>query len=692
MAEEKMKRFILFAFLAVAFIGAASGSSDSLRDRITKPEFGPSGELIYIHRNQENVFSLETLIDQSLPLRSATLNLGDIAFSPLVKFDQNGTLWLAWEEQQDDRSSLHLAQVDGEKVSEEEILSDAQGFNFALDLAFDEAGFPWAAWVNWIEDTYRVLVKEVSTGRTWVVNYPFLSAAASPKIAFSGGKPWVFWSGLSDGEEEIFCRTFNGMTWSSLKRINRENDFPQITPEVAGGSGNIWVFWSGYDGQDYEIYGSCWNGTSWSIAKKVTNNDCDDAFPSACLGPDSLPVIAWSQTTEKGNQILLRFFENGLWSKEFAISPLEKAQAIPKIAAFGERIGMTWKSQGEVKANVSYRNELIAKQARSLLPNCVGLKECFPLDLVPPPPIWNSDLKENQYIGFGDSITYGTINHIEVPEKGYIPRLQNMLSQVFGPTQVINEGWPGELTGQGLSRLEGVLSKDLARYFLFLEGTNDVIFNEVSTDTSAFNIQEITKKCLDFGVFPALATILPRRDWVWSSNMFRNRLLNLNKRIRKIAGDRAVPLVELYDAFNDYPDDDGGLLSLLSEDLKHPSEKGYEFMAEQWADAIRQFPFPPVAIRVKREYDKLLFYQKPGNLVTWKESPKIIDKNLVQGYRIYRKQLEKDRALFEFLAVVPNTSSYFDPEINLSDNYAYIVSTLRTDDVEGPCSEQGQIK
>jgi hypothetical protein len=130
--------------------------------------------------------------------------------------------------------------------------------------------------------------------------------------------------------------------------------------------------------------------------------------------------------------------------------------------------------------------------------------------------------------------------------------------------------------------------------------------------------------------------------------MFRNRLLNLNKRIRKIAGDRAVPLVELYDAFNDYPDDDGGLLSLLSEDLKHPSEKGYEFMAEQWADAIRQFPFPPVAIRVKREYDKLLFYQKPGNLVTWKESPKIIDKNLVQGYRIYRKQLEKDRALFLF--------------------------------------------
>ncbi len=129
-----------------------------------------------------------------------------------------------------------------------------------------------------------------------------------------------------------------------------------------------------------------------------------------------------------------------------------------------------------------------------------------------------------------------------------------------------------------------------------MEGTNDVVFTDITIPSAAFNLREMVRKCLAAGVFPAIATIIPRLDWFGTQTLVRDRILSLNASIRQIAADMSVPLVDMYAAFNTYPAGSGGVLSLLSGDLKHPSDKGYQFMAETWFSAIRMFPFPPVNV------------------------------------------------------------------------------------------------
>ncbi len=326
-----------------------------------------------------------------------------------------------------------------------------------------------------------------------------------------------------------------------------------------------------------------------------------------------------------------------------------------------------------------------------------------------PPRLPNTlGLDENRYAGFGDSITFGYVDFYPYPERGYIPRLNTILNTEYGSQRVINEGFGGEVTADGLVRIDKVFIADLARYILIMEGTNDVIFGDITIDSAAFNLREMVRKSLAAGAFPAIATILPRYDFYGTLKVFQDRILALNTRIRQIASDMAVPLVDMYTAYVTYPAGDGGVLSLLSEDLKHPSDKGYQFMAETWFAAIKAYPFPPADLSVTarrpertsrsqvgpRQLGQPLTpqgasaatRQPTGYLLTWANSPKIFDASRILGYRIYRKASANPAAGFQLLAFVSQPLEYFDENAAVVNPYDYALATVRTDGLEGPVS------
>jgi lysophospholipase L1-like esterase len=264
-----------------------------------------------------------------------------------------------------------------------------------------------------------------------------------------------------------------------------------------------------------------------------------------------------------------------------------------------------------------------------------------------------------------------------------------LLDQNFGSTEVVNEGWPGEITQNGLGRIDSVIRNHMARYLLLMEGTNDIIFKRISMDTTVFNLKQMVKRCLDFGVFPAIATIIPRNDWKWRHKFFRNRIFYLNEKIRELANNFPIPLVDQFNLFYYYPEEKGGWESLLS-DYNHPSEEGYQLMAEEWFEEIKNFPFPPLNFRVKRTYNEILFYRELGNAISWDDNPKIFDMTKIEAYKIYRKRAEDGNDLFKVIQIIHDQQNYFDKDINPSVQYVYVISTLRTDKVEGPCSEPKQ--
>jgi len=675
MKEYRNKAFVLLAlFLILTF--ESEGKPSISKGQIAEPAFNHQGDLIYIYNNTEEKISLETLKFQTKESFSLTIPLGEKSRSPIIKKDRKGQIWVVWEEWEADRSSIFLGQLKENKIIHSQLIYEAEGINICPDLSFDSNDNPWIVWINYKGRQYKVFVRESISRNIWLINFPLLSSAFNPQIITDlQDHVWVFWSGRDNKNEEIYYRVFNQYDWTPLNTINLQSNFPQINPTITlDGKGFIWLAWSGYDGKDYEIYCKFWNGKEWSKIIGITDNSKkDDSFPCISIVSDDIPIIAWTQSGGEGSQVCIKYSENNSWSEEIKISPKRGQNIFPKIVVERERIGIIWLSQNEIESELILFHQLKEKKPPD--------ESFFKIHI-----IYNPSLNEDKYIGFGDSITYGYIYYEEAPEKGYIPRLEILLDQNFGDTEVVNEGWPGEITQNGLARIDKVIGNHMARYLLLMEGTNDVVFKRISMDTTAFNLEQMVKRCIDFGLFPALATIIPRNDWRWHREFFRDRIFYLNDRIRELASNLPIPLVDQFNLFYSYPEEEGGWESLLS-DYNHPNEEGYQLMAEEWFEEIKNFPFPPKYVQVQRVYNEILFYRELGNYISWLDNPKIYDKNMIKGYKIYRKKINDGNDQFQLLNIIYDQLNYFDKDIRPSDQCVYVVSTLRFDQVEGPCSE-----
>jgi len=518
MKEYRNKAFVLLAlFLILTF--ESEGKPSISKGQIAEPAFNHQGDLIYIYNNTEEKISLETLKFQTKESFSLTIPLGEKSRSPIIKKDRKGQIWVVWEEWEADRSSIFLGQLKENKIIHSQLIYEAEGINICPDLSFDSNDNPGIVWINYKGRQYKVFVRESISRNIWLINFPLLSSAFNPQIITDlQDHVWVFWSGRDNKNEEIYYRVFNQYDWTPLNTINLQSNFPQINPTITlDGKGFIWLAWSGYDGKDYEIYCKFWNGKEWSKIIGITDNSKkDDSFPCISIVSDDIPIIAWTQSGGEGSQVCIKYSENNSWSEEIKISPKRGQNIFPKIVVERERIGIIWLSQNEIESELILFHQLKEKKPPD--------ESFFKIHI-----IYNPSLNEDKYIGFGDSITYGYIYYEEAPEKGYIPRLEILLDQNFGDTEVVNEGWPGEITQNGLARIDKVIGNHMARYLLLMEGTNDVVFKRISMDTTAFNLEQMVKKCIDFGLFPALATIIPRNDWRWHREFFRDRIFYLKE-------------------------------------------------------------------------------------------------------------------------------------------------------------------
>lgn len=598
---------------------------------------------------------------------------------PRLEEDRTGALRALWIESGELGNAIVLGRVIGDSVEREGIVAATSGTVLSPDFDFDSLNRPWVAWIDPAGETPRVCVREPVTDRTWRVNPTSLLSASRVKILAGGPSGvLVFWTGRDRGRDETFFSRFDGGTWSPPARLHADAASPRIFMDAAlDPTGRPWVVWSQYDGEDYEVFGSRLEGAGRVGEEKLTDDPGSDAWPGIVFFRGSLPVIVWCNARGRTSSLRARVFAAGAWGPTLELLSTGGEIAEPRVSTREGRLVVAWRSGREIRSMTLSYDDLRTRQ--NVAPDAGA------------PALAEVGRDENAYTAFGDEITYGWIDGGPAVAFGYVPRLEKLLTERFGPSAVANEGVPGETTVNGLGRMSDVLARNAGRYLLLMEGSNDVVIPDLSLDAIAFNLEQMVVKCVDAGVLPVLATILPRNDAYWTDAIFRKKLADVNRVIGRIALNLKLPFVDMFNTFLDYPEADGGWPALLS-DPAHPNERGYEVVARTWAEAIGKIPFPPSPVTVARLTERSLLADRKVNFLSWRHSPKIVNPFLFRSYKIFKKDLAEPLAGYRLIAALPyspfhDPQKYNDLDILETHRYQYAVSLVAIDGIEGPLSD-----
>ncbi len=188
--------------------------------------------------------------------------------------------------------------------------------------------------------------------------------------------------------------------------------------------------------------------------------------------------------------------------------------------------------------------------------------------------------------GFGGGIGGGAEDHGQLSIE-----LDQELKSSARKSIVVNWGYGGTPTGpsqrtdgivtsqHGINRIIPSLSGSKSTYsdvdcqttpescfVLIMYGTNDPDWAISSADTG-FNTRLIVQRAKSQGFEPVVATLTPRTDF---------SVVSINSQISSAASAEGVSLVDQYTEFNA-----AGGLTLLDDEV-HPSNEGYEVLAETW--------------------------------------------------------------------------------------------------------------
>lgn len=179
--------------------------------------------------------------------------------------------------------------------------------------------------------------------------------------------------------------------------------------------------------------------------------------------------------------------------------------------------------------------------------------------------IGDNDL--NTVVCLGDSITFGT----------GIPSSQSYPSQLAGLTgkRVINAGVPGETSGSGAGRAQGLLNRHSPAFMIVLYGANDII-KGMSRAAIAENLRRIVQACKANQTIPILATITPMFG---PHAVFNPSVDAANEPIRAMAKEEGVDIVDLNAAMQDP--------GLFNRDGLHPNAAGAALMAARFQGQVQ---------------------------------------------------------------------------------------------------------
>jgi hypothetical protein len=244
------------------------------------------------------------------------------------------------------------------------------------DLALDDSGIPYVAWLEFDGTNYQTFVK-VRSGATWLAlggalgagtpsTYPpsiaydternvpvvaftdndgttdnilvkrwnpdssswdtlggTLTNMNSPSLAVDGsGNPVMAWTRTLNGQSDVYVMRWDGAAWLSLGgSLDRRASSNATAPALAlDNTGNPYVVWQeafvnpGSTSED--IYVKRWDGTAWqALGLRLDRRSTNNAVaPSISIDNANNPVVAWQETFQGNEDVFLTRWNGTAWT------------------------------------------------------------------------------------------------------------------------------------------------------------------------------------------------------------------------------------------------------------------------------------------------------------------------------------------------------------------------------------------
>ena len=209
----------------------------------------------------------------------------------------------------------------------------------------------------------------------------------------------------------------------------------------------------------------------------------------------------------------------------------------------------------------------------------------FTITVAPPPRV-----VATRYVAFGDSMSDGVLGLTKFavgdpgPAVGYAFKLRTLLADRYTAQSfsMTDEGIGGESITAGMTRLPIVLSQDTPEVVMLLEGINDLNGGREAAIPAIVNgLRTMVRTVRSRGMAPFVATFPPQRPGGRRAFSAAS-VVPANEQVRAMVASEGAVLVDLYPVF------DGHVDTLIGPDGLHPTEEGYQKMAETFFQAIRE--------------------------------------------------------------------------------------------------------
>jgi lysophospholipase L1-like esterase len=207
-----------------------------------------------------------------------------------------------------------------------------------------------------------------------------------------------------------------------------------------------------------------------------------------------------------------------------------------------------------------------------------------------------------RYVAFGDSISDGVLGFAPFavgdpgPAVGYAFKLKTLLEQRYTAQTITmtDEGVGGDDMAKGLARLPGVLSRDNPEVVMLFVGINNLNgARDAAIPGIIDGLRSMVRTTRGRGMTPLVATFLPQRRGAQRAFAV-DSIVPANERVRAMVAAEGAGLVDLYQAF------DGNIDTLIGPDGLHPTEAGYQKIAETFFAMIRsRFEAVPVSTSLR---------------------------------------------------------------------------------------------